>query len=98
MSCQQELFSNKKISVGGKHVVKNNRKAVFKPYSQDQQFLLPKNIDDFIGPGHIARLVSAIIDRMEIRFVIDTYKGGGTSSYDPRMMLKTWILGFINRV
>ena len=73
-------------------------KVIFKSYSQNQQFLLPKNIDDFIGPGHIARLVSEIIDQMDIQFIIDTYKGGGTSSYDPRMMLKTWILAFINRV
>ena len=73
-------------------------KVVFKRYSQNQQFLLPKNIHDFIGSGHIARLISEIIDGMDIEFILETYKGGGTSSYDPRMMLKTWILGFVNRV
>lgn len=98
MAHQKILFSDKKIPLRAKHKSKNNRKIVFKPYSQNQQFLLPKNIDDFIGPGHIARLVSAIIDQMDIQFVVDTYEGGGTSSYDPRMMLKTWILGFINRI
>jgi len=97
MRYQKILFSEKKVPVGMEIQGKKKRKAVFKPYSQNQQFLLPKNMDDFIGPGHIARLVSAIIDQMDVQFVIDTYKGGGTSSYDPRMMLKAWILGFITR-
>lgn len=74
-----------------------HKKVVFKSYCQNQQFLLPKNIDDFVTKGHIARLVSRIIDSMEVQHVIDTYKGGGTSSYNPRMLLKAWILGFIYR-
>ena len=95
---QQSLFSNKSISktIIPQHVHK--RKIVFKPYCQDQQFLLPKNINDFVTPGHIARLISTIIDQMDVQYIIDTYKGGGTSSYDPKMLLKSWILGFINKI
>ncbi len=74
------------------------KKIVFKPYCQDQQFLLPKNVDDFVGRGHIARLVSTIVDQMDSSFVTATYKGGGTSAYNPRMLLKVWILGFIYKV
>ncbi len=29
-----------------------------------------------------------IVDTLEIRDVIDTYKGGGTSAYRPQVMLK----------
>ena len=94
---QAKLFSEESIEVKEKRC-KKRRKIVFKPYSQKQEFLLPKNIDDYIGPGHIARLVSAIIDKMDIEFIIETYKGGGTSSYDPKMMLKCWILAFIYRI
>ena len=72
-----------------------HKKIVFKPYSQDQQFLLPKNIGDFVARGHIARLISKIIDSMDAQHVLATYKGGGTSSYNPRMLLKVWILGFV---
>ena len=74
---------------------RKRRKVVFKPYSQNQQFLMPKNIDDFISEGHIARFISQIIDEMDTDFILDTYVGGGTSSYEPRMMLKCWILGFV---
>ena len=94
---QSKLFSQDNIEVKERRS-KKKRKVVFKPYSQKQEFLLPKNIDDYIGPGHIARLISTIIDKMDIQFIIDTYQGGGTSSYDPKMMLKTWILAFIYRI
>jgi transposase len=95
---QQTLFSDEKIVVTSLSQVVNKRKIVFKPYYQDQQFLLPKNIDDFVASGHIARLISTIIDNMDVQYIIDTYKGGGTSSYDPKMLLKSWILGFVNRI
>lgn len=75
-----------------------NKKVVFKSYCQDQEFLLPKNLNDCVSQGHIARLINRVIDRMNLKFVIQTYKGGGTSSYNPKMLLKVWILGFVNKV
>ena len=95
---QTMLNSNEKIKIDDFSASPPKSKVAFKQYSQDQQFLLPKNINDFVGPGHIARLVSEIVDSMDIDFILETYKGGGTSSYNPRMMLKSWLLGFINRV
>jgi len=59
---------------------------------------LSKNIDDFVTRGHIARLISKIIDSMDIQHILLTYKGGGTSSYNPKMLLKAWILGFTYRI
>lgn len=94
---QTELNSGKKVKIKEFSSTLPKPKVVFKLYSQNQQFLLPKNINNFIGPGHIARLVSTIIDQMDIQFIVDTYKGGGTSSYAPQMLLKAWILSFINR-
>lgn len=95
---QQTLFSDKQIGVTIIPQLIPKRKVIFKPYYQDQQFLLPKNIDDFVTPGHIARLISKIIDNMDVQYIIDTYKGGGTSSYNPKMLLKSWILGFANKI
>ena len=92
---QTKLFSEDKIRTVKQ---KRKRKVVFKPYSQNQQFLMQKNIDDFIGDGHIARFISQIVDEMDVDFILDTYQGGGTSSYNPRMMLKCWVLGFVYRI
>jgi transposase len=63
-------------------------KVVFKDYNHKQNLLFPPNIGDLIDANHPVRLVDKIIDRIDITSVLETYKGGGTSSYHPRMMLK----------
>ena len=90
------LFSEEKIATI--HADLSRKKVTFKSYTQEQQFLFPKNLNDFVGQGHIARLVSIIIDQMDTSFITATYKGGGTSAYEPKMLLKVWILGFIYKI
>ena len=60
--------------------------------------MLPKSLNEFVEPGNIARLISGIIDEMNIDHIIETYKGGGTSAFNPKMLLKDWILGFVNKI
>jgi transposase len=74
------------------------RNIVFKPYEQNQLQLFPRNIGDLIPEGHLVRLVNYAIDRMNIDFLIDTYKGGGTSSYHPRMLLKILVYAYIQGI
>ena len=94
---QKLLFSDRNMEVKA-NSRKKKKKVVFKPYAQDQEFLLPKNIGESICDGHISRLISSIIDQMDISSIEDQYKGGGASAYHPGMLLKVWILGFVNRV
>jgi len=35
---------------------------------------------------------------LDIAQIIDTYKGGGTSAYHPRMMLKVVLYGYLNNI
>lgn len=97
MKIQKTLFSDKNINVE-KTISQKKRKVVFKTYSQEQDFLLPKSLQEFVQPGHIARLISEVIDAMNIDSIIESYKGGGTSAYNPRMLLKAWNLGFVNKI
>lgn len=78
--------------------MKKYKKVVFKTYCQEQQFLLPKDMNEYLSRGHIARLISRIIDMMNLDNIISTYKGGGASAFNPRMLLKVWILGFVYRI
>jgi len=98
MKIQKTLFSDKNIVVGIITLPMKKKKIIFKSYSQNQDFLLPKSLNEFVEPGHIARLISDIIDEMNIDHIIETYKGGGTSAFNPRMLLKDWILGFVNKI
>jgi transposase len=63
-------------------------KVVFKDYNSKQGLLLPPNIGDLIPLNHPVRIVDQVIDQIDISSLLGTYKGGGTSSYDPRLMLK----------
>ena len=74
------------------------KKVVFKPYNQDQLSLLPPSYDDLVPENHPVRIVNTIIDHLDITALEASYKGGGTSSYHPRMLLKVIIYGYLRNL
>jgi len=70
-------------------------KPVFKEYIQGQNTIFPESIDSYIPKNHVVRLVSEIVDKLDISPIMATYKGGGTSSYHPRMMLKVLFYAYL---
>jgi len=73
-------------------------KPMFKTYSQNQQFLFPPSIDSMIDVNHPVRVVDEVIDRVDIDIIIKKYKGGGATSYHPRMLLKVLVYGYLNNI
>jgi transposase len=73
-------------------------KPVFKAYKQNQTYLFPPNLDDLIDVNHPVRVVSEVIDNIDIDIVISKYKGGGSSSYHPRMLLKVLVYSYLNNI
>ena len=73
-------------------------KITFKSYNQNDNLLLPPCLGDYLPENHKARVVSAIIDRLDITEIERTYKGGGTSGYHPRMLLKVVVYSYLNNV
>jgi transposase len=73
-------------------------KPVFKAYSQGQTTLFPVSLDSKISQDSPVRLVNQIVDNLDISKIIDTYKGGGTSSYPPRVMLKIVIFAYLSNI
>jgi transposase len=51
-----------------------------------------------IAQNHPVRVVSEVIDRVDIDIIIKKYKGGGTTSYHPRMLLKVLVYGYLNNI
>ncbi|MCK4826957.1 IS1182 family transposase [bacterium] len=72
--------------------------VTFKPYEQHQLMLLPPSLEDLIPKNHQVRVINNIIDKMNIDSLLSTYKGGGTSSYHPRMMLKVLIYAYSQQI
>ena len=73
-------------------------KITFKEYTMEQPMLLPPSLDELIPEGHIVRIVNQFVESIDISVLVATYKGGGTSSYHPRMLLKVLVYAYINKV
>lgn len=76
----------------------DNQEPVFKPYEMDQQFLFPPSLSELVPENHLVRIVSGYIDRMDLSEIKLLYKGGGTSSYHYRMMLKVIIYAYTEKI
>ena len=70
----------------------------FKTYNQSQDFLFPPSLNDMIDKTHPVRTINKIIDEIDISQIEKNYKGGGASSYSPRMMLKLLVYSYMNNV
>ena len=73
----------------------NKSKVVFKDYSPNQILLLPPSLEEMIDPNHPVRVVNQVIDSLDIDLLIKKYKGGGCSSYHPRLLLKALVYGYL---
>lgn len=75
-----------------------SEKPVFKAYRQHQVVLLPPSLEELIPPGHVVRVVSEVVDRMDLDTLLSSYDGGGASRYRPRMLLKVMLYGYLDGV
>ena len=73
-------------------------KISFKEYNQGQGVLFPMSIDSKIPENSPVRLVNRIVDELDLTNIDFGYKGGGNSSYHPRMMLKVLFYAYLNNV
>ena len=58
--------------------------------------LLPRSLEELIDKNHPVRIVNQVIDRIDIDPLLKKFKGGGTSSYHPRMLLKVLVYAYLN--
>ena len=74
-------------------------KITFKPYSQEERWLLPPSLDELIPQNHLVRTVSKTVDELNIEKIFAKYtKGGGASRYNPVMLLKVMIYCYMTGV
>jgi transposase len=70
------------------------KKVTFKSYSVGQISMLPPSLEELIPAEHLVRVVNKMVDQIDLRPILQKYKGGGASSYHPRMMLKVLIYAY----
>ena len=78
-----------------KYLSNDMAKVIHKSYNQNDFLLLPPSLGELIPLSHPVRIVSDIIDKFDISAIEATYKGGGTSSFHPRMLLKVVVYAYL---
>ena len=71
----------------------------FRPYEPDQLLLLPPSLQDWVPQGHLARLVSDVVDTLDLSAIEDSYdEERGYPPYNPTMMVKLLVYGYCTGV
>ena len=76
----------------------SHNKVVFKPDFMGQLSLLPPDLAELIPENHMVRMVNEAIEQIDLSILYRQYKGGGTSSYHPKMMLKVLVYGYAEKL
>ena len=73
---------------------------MYKPYISNETLLFPPNLGDFIPQDAPVRLISEIVDLMDLKEVHDSYSkaSDGQPPYHPAMLLKVVLFGYINNI
>ncbi|TLS34888.1 IS1182 family transposase [Pseudalkalibacillus caeni] len=69
----------------------------FIDYNMDQ-LILPLDLEVTIPTHHLARLVNEAVEQLDESLLLEQYKGGGRSSYHPKMMLKILVYAYADRI
>ena len=72
----------------------------FRPYQPKQLLMLPPDLGEWVGEGHLAHQVSELVDGLELRAFYRPYEEDGrrNSPYEPRMMVKVLIYAYATGV
>lgn len=60
----------------------------FKPVNNEQLFLLPPGIEDFIPSDHLARVINELVETIDVIEIESKYGYLGQKSYHPHLLLK----------
>lgn len=70
--------------------------TTFRPYSPDQDLLLPPSLNEWLPESHLAYFISDVVEQLDLSAFYARYEGDGRrkSPYEPRMMLKVLIYAY----
>lgn len=74
-----------------------HNKVVFKEYNQNQ-LMLPIDLESIIPPNHMVRVINSAIDKMQLEPLLAKYPGGGRSSFHPVMMTKLIVYAYADKI
>jgi transposase len=70
----------------------------FRQVDRHTGFLLPPSVDEWLPERHLARFVVEVIERLELSAMVKAYRGSGSASYHPSVLLGLVVYGYATGV
>jgi transposase len=70
----------------------------FRQVDRQTGFLLPPSVDEWLPERHLARFVVEVIDGLDLRALSGSYRGSGSASYHPAVVLGLLVYGYATGV
>src|SRR3982751_5857112 len=70
----------------------------FRPIDRETGFLLPPSVDEWLPKTHLARFVVEVIDGLDLSTMTKSYRGSGSASYHPAVLLGIVVYGYATGV
>ena len=84
------IFRNQQIT----DIICLNDMQKFKPITNEQLFLFPPSVEDFIPADHLARVINEVVETIETSEIEAKYSYLGQKSYHPHLLLKILFYGY----
>ena len=70
----------------------------FRQVDRATRFLLPPSVDEWLPEQHLARFVVETIEQLDLRAMVKSYRGSGSASYHPSVLLGLLVYGYATGV
>ena len=70
----------------------------FRPTDRETGFLMPPSVDEWLPEQHLARFVVEVVEGLDLRAMSQSYRGSGSASYHPVVLLSILVYGYATGV
>src|SRR5271167_543989 len=70
----------------------------FRAIDRKSGYVLPPSVDEWLPEKHLARFIFEVIDELDLGRMSGAYRGTGSASYHPRMLLGILVYGYATGV
>jgi transposase len=70
----------------------------FRPTDRNTDFLMPPSVNEWLPERHLARFIMEVVERLDVRAMTGSYRGSGSASYHPTVLLSLLVYGYATGV
>ena len=70
----------------------------FRPTDRETGFLMPPSVDEWLPERHLARFIAEVVEGLDLREMSGSYRGSGSASYHPTVLLGILVYGYATGV